>query len=239
MYEMERAIWRLAPDAGNNSRYYKLLYMAMEQDKEAYQYIYDDMKKRGYSDGQLQKGIKSVIQDSGASDADMRKQLEDIGYSGEEAQEVMDKWAFKEKYGYDYSDKREAFAEGTITRQQLIEEMVSIGGKTREEAEMAATVYEWQNEGVDIESNQTYIVKAYEEYGKPNGIDRGDFVSFCRQASQTHGDDLDGDGKADSGTKKVKILALIDGMALSAAQKDALYRQQGYAESGLRDVPWH
>lgn len=228
MYEMERAIWRLAPDAGNNTRYYKLLYMAMEQDKEAYQYIYEDMKKRGYSDGQLQKGIKSVIQDSGASDTDMRKQLEDIGYSGEEAQEVMDKWAFKEKYGYDYSDKREAFAEGTITRQQLIEEMVSIGGKTREEAEMAATVYEWQNEGVDIESNQTYIVKAYEEYGKPNGIDRGDFVSFCRQASQTHGDG-----------KKVKILALIDGMALSATQKDALYYQQGYAESTIGDAPWH
>ena len=239
MYEMERAIWRLAPDAGNNTRYYKLLYMAMEQDKEAYQYIYEDMKKRGYSDGQLQKGIKSVIQDSGASDADMRKQLEDIGYSGEEAQEVMDKWAFKEKYGYDYSDKREAFAEGTITRQQLIEEMVSIGGKTREEAEMAATVYEWQNEGVDIESNQTYIVKAYEEYGKPNGIDRGDFVSFCRQASQTHGDDLDGDGKTDSGSKKVKILVLIDGMALSATQKDALYYQQGYAESTIGEAPWH
>lgn len=228
MYEMERAIWRLAPDTGNNTRYYKLLYMAMEQDKEAYQYIYEDMKKRGYSDKQLQDGIKSIIQDSGASDADMRKQLEDIGYSGEEAQEVMDKWAFKEKYGYDYSDKREAFAEGTITRQQLIEEMVSIGGKTREEAEMAATVYEWQNEGVDIESNQTYIVKAYEEYGKPNGIDRGDFVSFCRQASQTHGDG-----------KKVKILALIDGMALSATQKDALYYQQGYAESTIGDAPWH
>lgn len=228
MYEMERAIWRLAPDTGNNTRYYKLLYMAMEQDKEAYQYIYEDMKKRGYSDKQLQDGIKSIIQDSGASDADMRKQLEDIGYSGEEAQEVMDKWAFKEKYGYDYSDKREAFAEGTITRQQLIEEMVSIGGKTREEAEMAATVYEWQNEGVDIESNQTYIVKAYEEYGKPNGIDRGDFVAFCRQASQTHGDG-----------KKVKILALIDGMALSATQKDALYYQQGYAESTIGDAPWH
>lgn len=228
MYEMERAIWRLAPDAGNNTRYYKLLYMAMEQDKEAYQYIYEDMKKRGYSDKQLQDGIKKIIKDSDMSDTDMREQLEEIGYSGEEAQEVMDKWAFKEKYGYDYSDKREAFAEGTITRQQLIEEMVSIGGKTREEAEMAATVYEWQNEGVDIESNQTYIVKAYEEYGKPNGIDRGDFVSFCRQASQTHGDG-----------KKVKILALIDGMALSATQKDALYYQQGYAESTIGDAPWH
>lgn len=238
MYEMERAIWRLS-DSGDNSRYYKLLYMAMEQDKEAYQYIYEDMKRHGYSDEQLQSGIKSVIQASGTSDADMKTQLEEIGYSAEEAQEIADKWAFKEKYGYAYTDKREALAAGAITRQQLIDEMVSIGGKTREEAETVVTVYEWQNEGVDIESNQTYIVKAYAEYGKPNGIDREDFVSFCRQASQTHGDDLDGDGKTDSGSKKVKILALIDGMALSAAQKDALYRQQGYAESGLRDAPWH
>ena len=94
MYEMERAIWRLAPDAGNNSRYYKLLYMAMEQDKEAYQYIYDDMKKRGYSDKQLQDGIKKIIKDSDVSDTDMREQLEEIGYSGEDAQEIADRWSF-------------------------------------------------------------------------------------------------------------------------------------------------
>ena len=94
MYEMERAIWRLAPDAGNNSRYYKLLYMAMEQDKEAYQYIYDDMKKRGYSDKQLQDGIKKIIKDSGGPDTDVKAQLEEIGYSAEEAQEIADRWSF-------------------------------------------------------------------------------------------------------------------------------------------------
>lgn len=94
MYEMERVIWRLAPDAGNNSRYYKLLYMAMEQDKEAYQYIYDDMKKRGYSDKQLQDGIKKIIKDSGGPDTDVKAQLEEIGYSAEEAQEIADRWSF-------------------------------------------------------------------------------------------------------------------------------------------------
>ena len=139
MYEMERAIWRLAPDAGNNTRYYKLLYMAMERDKDAYQYIYDDMKKRGYSDKQLQDGIKKIIKDSDVSDTDMKAQLEEIGYSSEEAQGVMDMWAFNEKYGFAYTDKREAFVEGAITRQQLISEMVSVGGKTREEAEKYAT----------------------------------------------------------------------------------------------------
>ena len=192
MYEMERAIWRLAPDAGNNTRYYKLLYMAMEQDKEAYQYIYEDMKKRGYSDGQLQKGIKSVIQDSGASDADMRKQLEDIGYSGEEAQEVMDKWEAT-------SNAKEWFGSGT----------------------------EW------------YVARAYTDYAEPAGIDRDMFLDFYREASRTSGEDLDGDGKTDSGSKKKKVLALIDGMALSATQKDALYYQQGYAESTIGDAPWH
>ena len=239
MYEMERAIYRLAPDSGNNKRYYKLLYMAMGKDEETYRYIYDDMKKRGYTDSQLQTGIKNIIKDSGADEDDMRKQLEEIGYSGDEAQEVMYKWAFKEKYGYDYSDKREAFAEGTITRQQLIDEIVKIGGNTREEAESTVTVYEWQNAGVDIETNQTYIVNAYEEYGKPNGIDRNDFVSFCQQASRISGEDLDGDGKTDSGSKKKNVLALINGMPLSAAQKDALYYQQGYAESTIGDAPWH
>ena len=239
MYEMERAIYRLAPDSGNNKRYYKLLYMAMEKDEETYRYIYDDMKKRGYTDSQLQTGIKNIIKDSGADEDDMRKQLEEIGYSGDEAQEVMYKWAFKEKYGYDYSDKREAFAEGTITRQQLIDEIVKIGGNTREEAESTVTVYEWQNAGVDIETNQTYIVNAYEEYGKPNGIDRNDFVSFCQQASRISGEDLDGDGKTDSGSKKKNVLRLIDSMPLSASQKDALYYQQGYAESTIGDAPWH
>lgn len=94
MYEMERAIWRLAPDAGNNTRYYKLLYMAMERDKDAYQYIYDDMKKRGYSDKQLQDGMKKIIKDSDVSDTDMKAQLEEIGYSSEEAQGFVDRWAF-------------------------------------------------------------------------------------------------------------------------------------------------
>lgn len=192
MYEMERAIWRLAPDAGNNTRYYKLLYMAMEQDKEAYQYIYEDMKKRGYSDKQLQDGIKKIIKDSDVSDTDMREQLEEIGYSGEEAQEVMDKWEAT-------SNAKEWFGSGT----------------------------EW------------YVARAYTDYAEPAGIDRDTFLDFYREASRTSGEDLDGDGKTDSGSKKKKVLALIDGMALSATQKDALYYQQGYAESTISDAPWH
>lgn len=53
------------------------------------------------------------------------------------------------------------------------------------------------------------------------------------------GEDKDGDGKTDSGSKKAKVLAYIDSLSLTPAQKDALYYQQGYAESKIGDAPWH
>ena len=192
MYEMERAIYRLAPDSGNNKRYYKLLYMAMGKDEETYRYIYDDMKKRGYTDSQLQTGIKNIIKDSGADEGETSELLKKAGFSADESQEIMDKWEASD-------NAKEWFGSGT----------------------------EW------------YVARAYTDYAEPAGIDRDTFLDFYREASRTSGEDLDGDGKTDSGSKKKNVLRLIDSMPLSAAQKDALYYQQGYAESTIGDAPWH
>lgn len=192
MYEMERAIYRLAPDSGNNKRYYKLLYMAMGKDEETYRYIYDDMKKRGYTDSQLQTGIKNIIKDSGADEDETSELLKKAGFSADESQEIMDKWEASD-------NAKEWFGSGT----------------------------EW------------YVARAYTDYAEPAGIDRDTFLDFYREASRTSGEDLDGDGKTDSGSKKKNVLRLIDSMPLSASQKDALYYQQGYAESTIGDAPWH
>ena len=35
------------------------------------------------------------------------------------------------------------------------------------------------------------------------------------------------------------MIAYIDGLALTPDQKDALYYQQGYAESKSGETPWH
>lgn len=43
----------------------------------------------------------------------------------------------------------------------------------------------------------------------------------------------------DSSTKKEKIVKEIHKMNFTSKQKDTLYLLQGYAESGLRDTPWH
>ena len=49
---------------------------------------------------------------------------------------------------------------------------------------------------------------------------------------------MDANGKAVSGSKKKKVLAYINGLALGKEQKDALYLAAGYAEKGLPETPW-
>ena len=79
----------------------------------------------------------------------------------------------------------------------------------------------------------------YKKYGAPAGISKETFKTFTETASKIKGDDKNGDGKTDSGSKKAKVIAYIDGLSLTPDQKDALYYQQGYAESKIGDTPWH
>lgn len=79
----------------------------------------------------------------------------------------------------------------------------------------------------------------YKKYGAPAGISKEIFKTFTETASKIKGDDKNGDGKTDSGSKKAKVIAYIDGLSLTPDQKDALYYQQGYAESKIGDTPWH
>ena len=51
--------------------------------------------------------------------------------------------------------------------------------------------------------------------------------------------DKDASGKTISGSKKAKIMALINSLQITAAQKDMLYRAEGYAERDINKAPWH
>lgn len=82
-------------------------------------------------------------------------------------------------------------------------------------------------------------IEGYKEYGEPAGIPKETYRVFVEAAGDMKGVDADGDGKTDSGSKKAKVIAYIDGLSLSPAQKDALYYQQGYAASKIGETPWH
>lgn len=69
------------------------------------------------------------------------------------------------------------------------------------------------------------------------GLDPYDYLQYCCEYADTEGD-KDGNGKTISGTKKRKVLKMIDEMEISSAEKDYLFLLN-YAASGLSDTPWH
>ena len=80
---------------------------------------------------------------------------------------------------------------------------------------------------------------AYEKYqgARSAGVSTEDYVWFL---SATDGLEADKDenGKSISGSRKAKVLRVIDRMELNRSQKDALFLAAGYSESTLEDAPW-
>lgn len=232
MYQMEQMIYRVAPDAKNTSRYYSILYHALQDDKAAYDRIYADLISKGYTDKQIKTGMKNAIKNAGGSD--MLSQLEDVGFSREDAETVIKQQEFKQSYGFSYDDLADEYADGNISRREVIRALQNVGGLSAEDAELKATVYDWKNAGVSDATNS--IGKAYQSYGSEAGFDKKTFAEAYKDLNAVKGEDTDGDGKIE---KKQFVLEAINKMNISTAQKDALYRMKGYGEKQLADAPWH
>ena len=232
MYQMEQMIYRVAPDAKNSSRYYSILYHALQDDKAAYDRIYADLISKGYTDKQIKTGMKNAIKNAGGSD--MLSQLEDVGFSREDAETVIKQQEFKQSYGFSYDDLADEYADGNISRREVIRALQNVGGLSAEDAELKATAYDWKNAGVSDATNA--IVKAYQSYGSDAGFDKKSFAEAYKDLNAVKGEDTDGDGKIE---KKQFVLEAINRMNISTAQKDALYRMKGYGEKQLADAPWH
>ena len=232
MYQMEKMIYRVAPDAHNTSRYYSILYHALQDDKAAYDRIYADLISKGYTDKQIQNGMKNAIKNSGGSN--MLSQLEDVGFSREDAETVIKQQEFNQSYGFSYDDLADEYADGNISRREVIRALQNVGGLSAEDAELKATVYDWKNAGVSDATNS--IVKAYQSYGSEAGFDKKTFAEAYKDLNSVKGEDTDGDGKIE---KKQFVLEAINKMNISTAQKDALYRMKGYGKKQLADAPWH
>lgn len=232
MYQMEQMIYRVAPDAKNSSRYYSILYHALQDDKAAYDRIYADLISKGYTDKQIKTGMKNAIKNAGGSD--MLSQLEDVGFSREDAETVIKQQEFKQSYGFSYDDLADEYADGNISRREVIRALQNVGGLSAEDAELKATAYDWKNAGVSDATNA--IVKAYQSYGSDAGFDKKSFSEAYKDLNAVKGEDTDGDGKIE---KKQFVLEAINKMNISTAQKDALYRMKGYGEKQLADAPWH
>lgn len=159
------------------------------------------------------------------------------GYTRENATEIVKEWTFEKETGIAYDDMKDAFMDGKLSEREAISARVEYGGVSQEDAEDTVAKWKYEKE-TGVEGAGTGEAKDYYEFAKPNGISADTYHSYYEQKSGIHAD-VDADGKAISGSKKEKILRIIDALPLTSAQKDVLYYAEGWAESRLYEAPWH
>lgn len=138
-----------------------------------------------------------------------------LGIDLEDAEADVGEWAFEADYGFRYSDRGDAYKSGAISANELQNILVTVGGKTEEEAALQVEVYNWQMEGFDIESNQMSIVEDYETFCEPAGIDKNTYFN-----AYLFYDESGEEGVAYS--KTIECMPYINSLPLTASQKTAL-----------------
>jgi hypothetical protein len=137
------------------------------------------------------------------------------GETYEDAEKIAGQWAFEQEYGFSYSDRGDAYKSGAISAQELIDILVNVGGKTEEDAIWQVKVYDWQNEGFDIDSNQKSVVEDYETFCEPAGIDKDIYFNAYLFYADSGEEGV-------SYSKTIECMPYIDSLPLTPYQKTQL-----------------
>ena len=143
---------------------------------------------------------------------------------------------FKTKLTSEIKDKH---SESKLTDVEAKNLLVKYNGMSQKDAVAKVQYWSFQKNYPDYELSENAVGKYY-EYVKPSGIGAKMYYDYYKEKSKCIGIDSNGDGRADAGTVKAEILALIDSLPLTTAQKDALYFAEGsWKEELVNEAPWH
>lgn len=156
----------------------------------------------------------------------------------EEIQAQVNKWSSYVVTGIQYDDIGDEYKSGRISSSRAIQMYKLYGGLTEEEAQQKVTVLDFLKKHPEVKDISYAAIGAYQTYCEPAGVRADVFYDVWKQSSSVHAD-VDANGKAISGSKKAKMLEYIDSLSLSVAQKDSLYYAFGWAQSTIKDAPWH
>jgi hypothetical protein len=136
------------------------------------------------------------------------------------------------------SEVKERFEAGELSSYEARNLLKNFGGKSDEESASKVQHWEFKQDYPDYELSEDAVKKYYNDVA-PHGINVRVYYDYYERSSACKGVDSNGDGKTDSGSKKAQILNVIHSLPITSAQKDALYRLNGWAESALNEAPWH
>ena len=157
--------------------------------------------------------------------------IETAQKNGKTAEEAEDSFTSSAK-----SSIKKLFQKGGMTGTQAAKALVDYFGISEEDAAEDVQYWTFQNKYPEYDISES-AVTSYYDYAEPAGIDVSVYYDYYTQASKCESD-LDKNGNAISGSKKAKILDVIDSMELTKAQKDALYYANGWAKSTIYEAPW-
>lgn len=120
--------------------------------------------------------------------------------------------------------------------QKVVQSSTYKGASDSEKAEMLADAKTYADKKAKAEmgyrDEDSWAAKADNV-----GIDPAAYIQYMLVTDGLTAD-KDANGKTISGSKKEKVMAKINAMNITNAQKDALYLIEGYSENTISDAPW-
>ena len=202
----------------------------------------DELISHGYEEKEIRSRIKSEVgqwyqggEITKQQAVQMLTKYTDL--NSDDVTATVNKWSCKVVTGIDYEDIKDEYINGNISASRAIEMRVRYGGKTEDEARADVQYWNFQKKYPKYDLSESAVAKYY-EYAEPAGIGVGEYYDYYTRASKIEGD-MDSDGNTISGSKKAKVMEIINSLNISNAQKDALYYANGWSKNTINEAPWH
>lgn len=220
-----------------------------ELNLSAYEMLVDDMVDDGLPRNSVLKAIKSLYDALKPEEAETKSITEKPLYSTDNLTRALENNDLKAWNRIKEVLLIQGTSESTITTKvtDYAKELVADGDEKSARQVLttfagmsdnaaAAKVKNWKNpDGLSADAWYKY----YDEVAS-SGISADVFERFWTADSAAKGEDKNGDGKADNGTKKAEQLKIIDSLPITSEQKDVLYRlHSSWSENKLSEAPWH
>lgn len=186
--------------------------------------------------GEITDEFKPIYVEASSSErASMKTKLVDAyvacGMDRDDAEGKLESWDFEAEYGFAYSDRKEAYLTGKVSRAVLTDILIDRGYE-EDDADAQIDAYEWEAEG--FEDITTSAVRNYNTWAEPAGIPKSVFIGFWEFDNSTENDVDPTTGKKIAYSAVKKIMAYINSLNLTDSQKDALAKSAGWADKTIQ-----
>ena len=192
--------------------------------------------------------MKDSYDDGDVTRNQMTNALIFTGMTQSEAKDWVTQRDIENRYGIDYAKLDDAYKHDDISRQTLYNSMIE-NGATKQEADDAILGYDWlkkhvkQYPDLTISVAKKFAVRISAD--QPDytledfNVKVDDYIEYSKLRPDCKGVDNNGDGQADSGTKRDAIFKMIDSLPISSDAKDGLALIDYGMKSIRKNAPWH